>query len=40
MQNTDAQPDIFQGKGGFVESGHFNKHLIKNVQKSRPREKD
>ena len=21
-----AQPEIFQGRGGFVEFGHFNKH--------------
>ena len=30
-----AQWDIFQGRGGFVEFGHFNKHFVQN-----PREKD
>ena len=26
---TGAQPDIFQGRGGFVKLGHFDKHFIK-----------
>ena len=24
-----AQPEIFLGRGGFVESGHFNKYFAK-----------
>ena len=31
-QNTGAQSEIFQGREGFVESGHFNKHFVKNVR--------
>ena len=31
-----AQPEIFQGRGGFVESGHFDKHFDKNTRKERP----
>ena len=28
-----AQPEIFQGRGGFVKLGHFNKHFVKNTRK-------
>ena len=28
--NADAQPEVFQGRGGFVKSRHFDKHFIKN----------
>ena len=31
--NSGAQPEIFQGRGGFVELGHFNKHFLKNTRK-------
>ena len=31
--HADAQPDIFQGRGGFVELGHFHKHFTKNTRK-------
>ena len=24
-----AQPDIFQGRGGFLKLGHFNKYFVK-----------
>ena len=27
--NTGSQPKIFQGRGGFVKLGHFDKHFIK-----------
>ena len=27
--NSGAQPEIFQGRGGFVELGYFNKHFVK-----------
>ena len=27
------QPEIFQGRGGFVELGHFHKHFAKNARK-------
>ena len=32
------QPEIFQGRGGFVELGHFNKHFVKNTRKKVPPE--
>ena len=30
---TGAQPEIFQGKGGFVDLEHFDKHFVKNTKK-------
>ena len=30
---ASAQPEIFQGKGGFVKLGHFDKHFIKKSRK-------
>ena len=27
------QPEIFQGRGGFVKLGHFDKHFVKNSGK-------
>ena len=30
----DMQPEIFQGRGGFVELGHFDKLFIKNKKKA------
>ena len=36
---SGAQPEIFQGRGGFVETGHFNKHFVENTGKKYPREK-
>ena len=30
---TGAQPENFQGRGGFVEIGHFDKHFVKNTRK-------
>ena len=26
---SGEQPEIFQGRGGFVKLGHFDKHFIK-----------
>ena len=31
-----AQSEIFQGRGGFAESGHFNKFFVKNTIKKIP----
>ena len=28
-----AQPEIFQGREGFMKLGHFDKHFIKKVKK-------
>ena len=30
---TGAQQEIFQGRGGFVELGHLDKHFVKNTRK-------
>ena len=30
---TGAQPEIFQGRGGFVKLGHFDKHFFKNSRR-------
>ena len=30
---TGAQPEIFQGKRGFVELDHFDKNFVKNTKK-------
>ena len=32
--HADAQPEIFQGRGGFVKLGHFHKFFIKSRIKS------
>ena len=34
---TGAQPEIFQGRGGLVEFGHFNKYFVKNARKKKSR---
>ena len=34
--NTGMQPETFQGRGGFVESGDFDKHFVKNTTKEVP----
>ena len=31
--NPGAQPEIFQGRRGFVKLGHFDKHFIKKSRK-------
>ena len=33
---SGKQPDIFKGRGGFVEFGHFDKHFLKNTRKIGP----
>ena len=33
---TGAQPEMFQGRGGFVKLGHFDKHFVKNLIKKGP----
>ena len=38
--HAGAQPEIFQGRGGFVEPGHFDKHFVKNTRKKDPAEKN
>ena len=30
---SGTQPEVFQGSGGFVELGHFDKHFVKNKEK-------
>ena len=34
MSISGAQPEIFQGRGGIVKLGHFNKHFIKKSRKN------
>ena len=36
---TGAQPEIFQGRGDFVELGHFDKLFVKNTHKKGPQGK-
>ena len=31
-----AQSEMFQGRGGFAEAGHFNKFFVKNTIKKGP----
>ena len=31
--SAGAQPDIFQGREGFAELGHSDKHFVKNTRK-------
>ena len=28
-----AQPEVFQGREGFMKLGHFDKHFLKNSRK-------
>ena len=28
-----AEPEIFQGRGGFVDFGYFDKHFVKTQEK-------
>ena len=35
----DAQPEIFQGRGGFVKLGRFDKYFIKKSRKKAPQRK-
>ena len=34
--NTGMQPEIFQGREGFVKLGHFDKHFVKNSRQKGP----
>ena len=34
--SSGAQPEIFQGRGGFMKLGHFDKHFIKKSRKKVP----
>ena len=36
--HAGAQPEIFQGRGGFVELGQFDKDLVKNTKKKARKE--
>ena len=36
FSHAGAQPEIFQGSGGFIKLGHFDKHFVKNTQKKGP----
>ena len=40
MHVSGAQPEIFQGKGGFVKLGHFDKYFVKNSRKIGPARKN
>ena len=37
---TGAQPEMFQGSGGFVKLGHSDKHFVKNSRKKDPARKN
>ena len=37
---TGVQPEIFQGRGGSVKLGHFDKHFIKKSRKKGSVEKN
>ena len=34
--HAGVQPEIFQGMGGFVELGQFDKYFVKNTRKKGP----
>ena len=33
MYQAGAQLEVFQGRGGFLKLGHFDKHFVKNSRK-------
>ena len=37
---SGAQPEIFQGRGGFVELEHFDQCFVKNTRKKAAQEKN
>ena len=38
--DASAQPESFQGRGIFLELGHFNKYFVRNAgEKKTPQEK-
>ena len=39
MAYTGVQPEIFQGRGGFMKLGHFDKNFIKKSRKKAPQGK-
>ena len=39
IKNPGVQPEIFEGRGGFVKLGHFDKHFIKKSRKKATQEK-
>ena len=36
IHTSEVQLEIFQGRGGFVKLGHFDKHFVKNSRKKGP----
>ena len=36
FSHAGAQPEIFQGRGGFLGLAHFDKHFVKNTRKKGP----
>ena len=38
-QPAGSQPEIFQGRGSFVELGHFDKFFVKNTREKSPQRK-
>ena len=38
-ERAGAQPEIFQGRGGFVKLGHLDKHFTKKSRKKAPQAK-
>ena len=38
--HAGAQPEFFQGRGGFVELGHFDKYFVNNTRKKGPARKN
>ena len=39
IDTTGAQPDLFQGRGGFVKLGRFDEHFVKKSRKKAPQGK-
>ena len=37
MDTSGTQLELFQGRGGFVESGHFDEYFVNKHNKKRPR---
>ena len=39
VHRAGAQPEIFQGRGGFVKLGHSDNRVVKNYRKNGPARK-
>ena len=40
MSDSGVRPEIFQGMGGFVESGHFDRYFVNKTLEKKDRRRN